>query len=71
MEKYGDVLRLYANSSCHPHAPKSIEEWKSDPSVLSITDEGLPPGWVKIIRQYRGGKEKRVIFKSPSKGMIR
>jgi hypothetical protein len=69
LEEYGDVLRLHDDNAVQVQPPRTVEEWKSDPSVVSVTDEGLPPGWVKIIRQFPGGK--RAIFKSPTKGTIK
>jgi hypothetical protein len=49
--------------------PKTIDEWKADPTVLSITEEGLPPGWAKIVRRSYCGR-KRVSFSSPTRACI-
>jgi hypothetical protein len=64
MDKYGEVLKLHEN---HAHR-KSVEQWKADPTVVSVTDAGLPPGWVKIIQKRKRGK--RVFFRSPSEACI-
>ncbi len=67
MDEYGGALRLHDDNV----APcKSVEDWKADPSVISVTEEGLPPGWVKIVQRQCSGKPK-VFFKSPSRPNIR
>jgi hypothetical protein len=52
---------------------KTIDEWKADPTVLSVIEEGLPPGWTKIVKKA-GNKNKRVFkkvfFKSSTKNCI-
>jgi hypothetical protein len=48
----------------------TIDEWKADPTVLSVTEEGLPPGWAKIIKRSQGGN-KKVFFKSPTTACIK
>jgi hypothetical protein len=48
---------------------KTVEEWRADPTVLSVTEEGLPPGWAKIVKRSQGGN-KKVFFKSPTKSRI-
>jgi hypothetical protein len=70
MDKYGDVLRLHVNDHAHTPTSKSVEEWRADPSVISVTEAGLPPGWVKIVRLSPAG-ERKVFFKSPSRANIR
>jgi hypothetical protein len=51
--------------------PKTIDEWKADPTVLSVVEEGLPPGWAKIVKKS-GIKKKcqRAFFKSPTKSCM-
>jgi hypothetical protein len=48
---------------------KTIDEWRADPTVLSVTEEGLPFGWAKIVKRSSCGT-KRVFFKSPTKSSI-
>jgi hypothetical protein len=48
---------------------RSLDEWRGDPDVLFITEEGLPPGWAKIVKRYNDGK--RAFFKSPTKSYIK
>ncbi len=48
---------------------KTIDEWRADPTVLSVTEEGLPPGWAKIVKRSPCGS-KKVFFASPTKGHI-
>jgi hypothetical protein len=45
---------------------KTIDEWKADPTVLSVTGEGLPLGWAKIVKRLPCGSNK-VFFTSPTK----
>ena len=70
MNDYGDVLWFYDdNAPTRTQPSKSVDEWKEDPTVVSVTEEGLPPGWVKIIQNSPKGK--RVFFKSPTKARIK
>ncbi len=48
---------------------KTIDEWKADPTVVSVTEEGLPPGWTKIVKRPQGGN-KRVFFKSSTRNCM-
>jgi hypothetical protein len=45
---------------------KTVQEWRADPTVLSVTQDGLPPGWAKIVKRSQGGN-KKVFFKFPTK----
>jgi hypothetical protein len=67
MDKYGDALRLHNG---YPTPTKSVDDWKADPSVISVTEAGLPPGWVKIVRMLPHGKPE-TFFKTPNKAKIR
>jgi hypothetical protein len=69
MERYSDALRFHADNTGPGRPSKRVEEWKADPCVLSVTEEGLPPGWVKIVRQCPKGRS--VFFKSPTRTRIR
>jgi hypothetical protein len=48
---------------------KTIDDWKADPTVLSVTEEGLPPGWAKIVKLLPCGS-KQVFFTSPTNSHI-
>jgi hypothetical protein len=54
----------------HSLRGKTIDEWKADPTALSVTEEGLPPGWAKIVKRLANGR-KKVYFQSPTKGCIK
>jgi hypothetical protein len=67
MDKYGDVLRLHDGK---PVPTKSVDDWKADPAVISVTEAGLPPGWAKIVKMLPHGKPL-TFFKTPTKAKIR
>jgi hypothetical protein len=68
MGEYGDVFHFKEDGSFRGRRRKTLEEWKVDPSVIAIIEDGLPSGWAKIVRQFPDGK--RVFFKSPTKSHI-
>ncbi len=70
LNEYGDVLRLHDDKVFHVRQSKSVEDWKADPSVILATENGLPPGWVKIVRR-RPGNRNLVFFQSPTRASIR
>jgi hypothetical protein len=69
LDKYGDVLTFHADNTGPGRPSKKVEDWRADPCVLSVTEEGLPPGWAKIVRQCPKGRS--IFFKSPTKTRIR
>jgi hypothetical protein len=68
VDKYGDVFSFQIENAVQGRPSKSLDDWKTDPDVISVTEKGLPPGWFKIIRQAKRGK--KVFFKSPTKARI-
>jgi hypothetical protein len=48
---------------------RTLDAWKADPTVVSVVEKGLPPGWAKIVRRSQTG-DKRVFFKSSTTACI-
>jgi hypothetical protein len=68
LAKYDDVLKLHDDTAVR--ASKSVKDWKADPSVICVTEQGLPVGWVRIVRRTPKG-HALVFFKSPRRANIR
>jgi hypothetical protein len=68
----GEPIETFSEKAAMDHAGRrasTLHALKADRTVISVVEEGLPPGWSKIIRRSQTG-DKRVFFKSPSTACI-